>query len=54
MEKKISGWSLNDFQITDKDSQLSMWYLPANGPRNILADVANTFLTALWSSFLAW
>lgn len=45
--KNISGRSSNDFLFTDKDSQLNVGYLPANGPCSILADVANTFLTAL-------
>lgn len=52
--KNILGRPSNDFQNTDQESQLNIWYLPANGPRKILAEVTNTFLTVLWSSFLAW
>lgn len=38
------------YQPTDEDLCL---HVPENGFRSTLADAANTFLTALWSSFLA-
>ena len=47
MEKYLGRTVKLDFQNTDRVPQGRTRYLPANGPRNILAEVASTFLTAL-------